>query len=317
MMNSRYWPCALFVFTLQLNISNVYAQETDIKGILVYSSNQSGYFEIYKLNGREITQLTNTRSNMPDYAPVLSHDKTKLTFVSYRKGGWRSWVMNIDGTNAEYINKYNNYNGGSRISPDGEYVVFNSARPNSSVYVCKIDGSDQKLIVGKNKTKVDYQTFYGNPSWSPDGKKILFSSNVAGSLDIYSYDLKSERSERITDFNGHEVAAVYSPDESKILFTYWVDYLAQIVVINADGSDKQILSQFMNSKISYDSCKATVNDMLNSDFGVTADWSPDGKQIIYPDKVGKHVELFVMDADGNNKKQLTFHLAFTTFPSWK
>ena len=47
---------------------------------------------------------------MPDYAPALSNDKTKLTFDSYRKGGWRSWVMNIDGTNANYINKYNNYN---------------------------------------------------------------------------------------------------------------------------------------------------------------------------------------------------------------
>lgn len=46
-------------------------------------------------------------------------------------------------------------------------------------------------------------------------------------------------------------------------------------------------------------------------------WSPDGRRLVIasgPDK--QHYKLFVLDADGANRRQLTFGGSFDTYPSW-
>jgi len=59
---------------------------------------------------------------------------------------------------------------------------------------------------------------YGNPCFSPDGKKVVFFSNQHKNYDIYLKDLRTGVVSRLTHFKGYDMNPVFSPDGSKIVF---------------------------------------------------------------------------------------------------
>jgi TolB protein len=61
-------------------------------------------------------------------------------------------------------------------------------------------------------------SFCQQPVWSPDGKKIAFSSDQSGNYDIWVVELKSWRLQQITHDPGLDVKPAWSPDGEKIAF---------------------------------------------------------------------------------------------------
>ncbi|MEA3230356.1 MAG: hypothetical protein U9Q05_01190, partial [Thermodesulfobacteriota bacterium] len=57
-----------------------------------------------------------------------------------------------------------------------------------------------------------------DPSWSPDGKKIVFSSNRTGNFDIWVLDLKADRLTQLTHHSGDDKSPVWSPNGKYIYF---------------------------------------------------------------------------------------------------
>ncbi len=100
--------------------------------------------------------------------------------------------------------------------------------------------------------------WYENHGFSPDGQKLIFTSNLTGdqsfaSSDIYTFDLFNNELERLTD-TGYNEHAQYSPDGSKIIWMTTNENIPPEEVIevtstdwwimNTDGSDKQRLTYF-------------------------------------------------------------------------
>ncbi len=152
----------------------------------VYSS-----FDIFVANskGKIITQLT----NMPGYdaEATISPKGDKIVFTSIRSGDLELWTMDIDGKNQKQITNGLGYDGGAFFSPDGKRIVFRSSRPktkeeineykdliskglvaptNMEIYTCNVDGTDLKQVTKESM-------FNAFPMFSPDGKKLIFSSN--------------------------------------------------------------------------------------------------------------------------------------------
>ena len=105
------------------------------------------------------------------------------------------------------------------LSPDGKQVVFEAL---NQLWLMEI---------GKKPEQLTHDTFYKNsPAWSPDGTKIAFASDKAGTEDIYILDLATRAEQRVTKMNDSaEMNPAWSPDGKKLAFqtqdgvTYTVD----------------------------------------------------------------------------------------------
>jgi dipeptidyl aminopeptidase/acylaminoacyl peptidase len=108
------------------------------------------------------------------------------------------WKVNIDGSDSVNLTNYEYYESNPAFSPDGHYIAF--VRYGSSGYTdimyMKSDGSN---IINLTNTPNEHEHM---PSWSPDGKKIMYYKGLGGFNRFYIYDIASQNIVQIdTVFN--------------------------------------------------------------------------------------------------------------------
>jgi Tol biopolymer transport system component len=138
------------------------------------------------------------------------------------------------------------------LSPDGNKIVYQSFQNSSiDIYIINIDGTGKKLLT-------NHQGDNGQPSWSPDEKKIIFySSRAAKSLNaryIYIMDADGSNQVRLISNSSQSISPTWSPDGGKIAFASDNGSTqreeASICTMNVDGSNQTILKN-VKGKISW------------------------------------------------------------------
>jgi Tol biopolymer transport system component len=128
---------------------------------------------------------------------------------------------------------------GPALSPDGTQVVFQAL---NQLWLMKI-GQEPQQLTGDGYYKCD-------PSWSPDGKFIAYSSDKAGTEDLYVLDLETGDEQRATSIVGAEVSSAWSPDGSQLAFQDQTG--ATFVLDLGTGNVRQVIaSLFAPSKPSW------------------------------------------------------------------
>jgi hypothetical protein len=144
------------------------------------------------------------------------------------------------------------------------------------------------------------------PSWSPDGRRIVFHSRrspeKAGILPtrkIWIMNRDGTNAVRLSEGAADEYHPVFSPDGAKIAFVSEANGSRDIWIMDADGKNPL---------------------PLTDDPGLEDDpsWSPDGRQIAYValPRDGGNFDLWIMNADGSGKRKLTSSAANEVFPAW-
>src|SRR5918992_951085 len=122
---------------------------------------------------------------------------------------------------------------GTFPGPNGQIAFVSLRDGNDEIYVMTADGSDQT-----NLSNNDADDF--NPSWSPDGEKIAFSSfrdetEESDNEEIYVMNADGSGQTRLTDDPALDRFASWSPDGEKIAFTSDRENgIDEIYVMNAD-----------------------------------------------------------------------------------
>lgn len=100
-------------------------------------------------------------------------------------------------------------------SPDSKQFLYVAFSKGYNIFVIK-NPQNGKTI---KHIRVPGVNSLAHPTWSPDGKTIVFTGMVEGQTDLYSYDLKSNKVKQLTDDFYSEVYGDYSPDGRYIIFS--------------------------------------------------------------------------------------------------
>lgn len=122
------------------------------------------------------------------------------------------------------------------LSPDGRRVVFEAL---NELWLLEIGGRPRQL------TSDGFFKF--DPAWSRDGRWIAYSSDKAGTEDIYALEVASGRERRITSLEGSEIGAAWSPDGTMLAFQDQAG--ATFTIELSTGDVRQVISaQFAPSR---------------------------------------------------------------------
>jgi len=124
------------------------------------------------------------------------------------------------------------------------------------------------------------------PAWSKDGKKVAYSSDRSGNLDIWVMDDDGNNKRQLTTNPGTDERPAWSPDGKKIVFVSDRIGSINLWIMDSDGTNQKQL---------------TVDDAKKGGQG----WSPDGKRLIYSLDRSGNFDIWMMDTNGENRKQLT------------
>ena len=109
-----------------------------------------------------------------------------------------------------------------------------------------------------------------DPSWSPDGTKILFSCDRGGTMNVYSYNLELKKIWQLTNSKFNAFEASYSPDGKKIAYIRQVGSNRVPVVINNDLSNRIEVANNNNS--------SAINKRMNTE-RLADQWNGGGSQL--------------------------------------
>jgi TolB protein len=186
-----------------------------------------------KPDGSDLKQLTNTRGYD---AETTINRKGKLVFTSMRSGDLDIYTMDADGRNVKRLTSELGYDGGPFWSYDGKQIVYRAYHPETEkekmdyvtllkqnlirptvldIWVMNADGSNKRQVTDLSKASFA-------PYFFPDGKRIIFSSNVADpkgrDFDLYMIKTDGTGMERVTFNNTFDGFPMFSPDGKKLVF---------------------------------------------------------------------------------------------------
>ncbi len=198
-------------------------------------------YEVFRYANGEVVQLT----NHPGYnAETTIHPtEERLIFTSLRDGDINLFEMDYNGENIIQITTEYGYDGGAFYSPEGDRIVWRAWYPSTQeqkdqwknnltkkfiesvpldIYVAQRDGSNKIRLTDNGATN-------WAPSWHPDGKHIVFSSNMddwrddynayGSNFEIYMINIMSKKLIRLTENNTFDSFPVFSKDGKKLVFS--------------------------------------------------------------------------------------------------
>jgi dipeptidyl aminopeptidase/acylaminoacyl peptidase len=180
---------------------------------------------------------------------------------------------------------------------------FNGAR--GGIWIARLDGSARRQLTTFTNHNRDFEPHGLNfpddhPSFSPDNRRVVFTSNRAGGSDwdIYRMNVNGSGVVRVNAAAGLDTEPVFSPDGSKIAFATARFGDLDIAVMNSDGTNVQRLTTSASEDIE-------------------PAWSPDGSTIAFARLLGDdEKDIFVMNADGSDPRRVTFTAGEDHDPTW-
>ncbi len=209
---NRQWGIFLLDFITMREKKVFFSQATNIGGDFLpngyeftFSSSKDGTPDLYimNLNNNNVKKLTSFYGI--EISPSVSPDGKYIAFVSDRSGSPQIYTMQMDGSDLRRITFEGSYNTSPAWSPKGDKIVFTG----------RIGSKNQIFIINPDGTGLTQLTTEGNnedPSFSPDGRYITFSSDRDVIKGIYIMRANGEAQRRVTPKSLKSYSPRWSPN---------------------------------------------------------------------------------------------------------
>ena len=272
--------------------------------------------------------------------------RTKLAFVSNRDaerlGGATArdtqnvYISDYDGANQKRISVARTLELAPTWSPDARslaYTSYVSGYPD--IIVADIYKARHTRPAKGNERVHNFLAV-----WSPDGEKLAFMSPRDGNSEIYVVNRDGSGLRRLTNHPSSDVTPTWSPTGQQIAFTSDRTGKPQIWIMNADGSGQQQItreswcdrptwSPAPFNEIAYASQAGGGYDIKIFSFETrqvrsitngegsneSPAFSPNGRHIAFTSSRAGKYQIFTIDRDGNNLRQMT-RSGENRYPNW-
>ncbi|TMK85587.1 MAG: hypothetical protein E6G40_08835 [Actinobacteria bacterium] len=259
-------------------------------GLIAFDASIGGDFDLFRVesDGSHMKRIFDSEVN--EYDPAWSPDGSKVMYTSDLYGTRDIFVANADGTGQTRLTRGTATDFSPSWSPDGTQILFNRlSGPHGIIMLMNADGSGlRRLGIGFD------------PKWSPDG------SRIASYLGYHLYVMNADGSGRTKFTSGHSYsfAPDWSPDGTQLVFSS-----------NRRSVPPSVFHLFTIDLSTGEITRLTKGYVFDND----PTWSPDGTEIAFerdttPDGWETGIDLYVMDADGSNVRQVTTDAAFDKPP---
>jgi len=306
----------------------------DGRHVVFVSNRDGGAGQIYIMDadGSHPRNLTGN-PKIHDDSPAWSPDGHKIAFQSDRHSASEIFTMDADGGHPTLIAP------GARAawSPDGKMLACaRSIEGHSEIWVFPSDGSSppRRLTFDRH--------FCADPTWSPDGTRIAFTSAGVQGLEIQS--TRVDGTDRVVLAAGHcanrlpvwfrdgRIAFNSNRDGHDALFVMESDGTLQHRITDASADEDEAAWSPDGRSLVFESDRSGNSDIyrmrlpdapdgaiaLTSGLAnnVHPSWSPDGKWIAFESSRDGTPNIFAMDAEGRQVRNLTRGAAASHRPVW-
>lgn len=278
-------------------------------------------------------------SPSPTQSPAFAKIEGRVAFLSKRGPGAGLNIFVASGMTYEIVTETSRSSSRLSWSPSGKQIVFDHGLGpgQGSLVILDVDSGEEQVIIADERSGAPGLTPQ-SPAWSPDGKRIAFSS---GTGDVYVMDLSDDEPELLISPPDRTCGYSYpawSPDGSSIAFSNGCPGGGIHIVSAAGGKPRRVTDGRRDlepswspdgSKIAFsapgqDGRQIVVVEIEGRKPSVLTEehdnyapsWSPDGGKIVFGSNRSGEQNIWVMDADGSDELPVTIGRGHAIAPAW-
>jgi TolB protein len=223
---------------------------------IAFAAEHGGQSDIFVMNADGTGRRQLTRSTADDTSPAFSPDGSRIAFESARNGNLDIYVISAAGKEPRRLTTSTAADRSPAWSPDGQSIAFTSDRDprrQPDVYIMPAAGGEasrltmsdtnwspqyapdghaiavqvnQDIEVFDLRTHAVQRLTYDpqngmSPTWSPDSKRLAFTTNRGGRLELYTMNADGTNQKPLASMaDGDTIDPRWSPDGAHVAFVY-------------------------------------------------------------------------------------------------
>ncbi len=218
---------------------------------------------------------------------------SRVAFVGTETGHKEIYLCDVDGQNVKRITSDKSIALFPRWSPKGNLMLFNSfmGEDGAKLYLKNMKSGKVMRISGREGLNI-------GAAWAPDGKSAALTLSHGKNPDIYRINLRGKQIEQLTNHWGIDVSPSFSPDGKRIAF-----------VSNRSGTPQIYVRDLVSGKEQ----RLTFDPALR--YNQSPTWSVRNR-IAFSGVINGEIDIFTIDADGSNLRQLTYNQGKNEDAAW-
>jgi TolB protein len=258
---------------------------TGEKGIMeskiLFVSGSRSYKELYlgDIDGTNVRRITSYKSIT--LSPSISPNGRYMSFTSYKEGRPNLYVMDLSAKREVRAEREDGMKTGTNWMGKTTLTYSHTSGRNSTIYALNVENGEKKVLLRK-------EGILTSPSFSPDGSKMVYVSDMYGHPQVFIRDTASGEAKRLTYSGKYNTSPVFSPKGDLIAFVSQLEGSFEICTMNQDGSNQKVLTNGHGA----------VND--------SPQFSPCGRYIVYSSRNGGRSSINIMLYNGENNRRIKF-----------